>query len=303
MNQPLVSVCVIAYNSSSFILHTLQSIEQQTYSPIELIISDDCSTDHTVALCSEWLTNHNARFVSVRILTSLTNDGISPNVNRACRASQGEWVKCIAADDMLHPNCIADNVAYITSHPESHIVVSRMKVLYEEEGNTQLLDEPFLDSYAPFYEADAARQYRLLLRENYISAPTAFIKRATLALLNYTDERYPFIEDYPLWLKFTSSGYRVFFLDKPTVTYRMNHSVTRSAHVRFHPSFYHSQRLFVKEQLLPHYQLQDISYIYATYLALIQRYILFRLLGNKRNKLTCFVEKLFQKLYPHRSCK
>lgn len=301
MNQPLVSVCVIAYNSSSYILHTLQSIEQQTYSPIELIISDDCSTDHTVALCREWLAQHSARFVRTQIVTSLTNEGISPNVNRAYRVSKGDWVKTIAADDLLLPTCIADNVAYITSHPEAHLVVSRMKVLYEEEESTQLLDEPFLSTYAPFYQADAAKQYRLLLRENYISAPTAFIKRATLAQLNYTDERYPFIEDYPLWLKFTSSGYRVYFLDKATVTYRMSHSVTRVADVRFHPSFYYSQRRFVKEQILPHYRLQDISYIYTTYLTLIQRYILFRWLGNKRNKLTHFVEKLFQMLYPHRN--
>ena len=51
----LVSVCVLAYNSSKYILETLNSIKNQTYDTIELIISDDCSTDDTVALCTQWI--------------------------------------------------------------------------------------------------------------------------------------------------------------------------------------------------------------------------------------------------------
>ena len=51
-NNPLVSINVITYNSSKFVLETLESAKAQTYQNIELIVSDDCSTDNTVEICN-----------------------------------------------------------------------------------------------------------------------------------------------------------------------------------------------------------------------------------------------------------
>lgn len=55
MEQPLVSVSVITYNSAKTVLETLESIKAQTYQNLELIVSDDCSTDNTVELCRNWI--------------------------------------------------------------------------------------------------------------------------------------------------------------------------------------------------------------------------------------------------------
>ncbi len=53
--ETLVSIVVITYNSAKFILETLESSKAQTYKNIELIISDDCSTDNTVEICQQWI--------------------------------------------------------------------------------------------------------------------------------------------------------------------------------------------------------------------------------------------------------
>lgn len=55
IKNPLVSVIVITYNSSKYVLETLNSVAAQTYDNIELIISDDCSKDNTVEICRNWL--------------------------------------------------------------------------------------------------------------------------------------------------------------------------------------------------------------------------------------------------------
>lgn len=67
--DPLVSVSIITYNSSSTILETLDSIYSQSYQNIELIVSDDCSTDNTVEICKKWIDEHKDRFVRVELLT------------------------------------------------------------------------------------------------------------------------------------------------------------------------------------------------------------------------------------------
>lgn len=51
--NPLVSVVVITYNSSKYIVETLNSVKKQTYKNIELIITDDCSTDNTVSVIKD----------------------------------------------------------------------------------------------------------------------------------------------------------------------------------------------------------------------------------------------------------
>ena len=104
--QPLVSIIVITYNSSKYVLETLESAKAQTYQNIELIVSDDCSIDNTVEICREWIENNKERFVRTELITAEKNTGIPANCNRGVKAAQGEWVKLIAGDDILYNNCI-----------------------------------------------------------------------------------------------------------------------------------------------------------------------------------------------------
>ena len=55
MYLPVVSVVIITYNSSNTIIETLESIKSQTYNNIELVISDDNSSDNTLSVCYEWI--------------------------------------------------------------------------------------------------------------------------------------------------------------------------------------------------------------------------------------------------------
>ena len=103
MENKLVSVRVVSYNSAQTILDTLESIRKQTYQNIELIVSDDCSKDNTVELVYNWLEANKSRFVRTELITVPFNTGTSANVNRSIKACHGEWIKGIAADDILFP--------------------------------------------------------------------------------------------------------------------------------------------------------------------------------------------------------
>lgn len=222
--QPLVSVPVVTYNSAKTILETLESIKAQTYPNIELIISDDCSTDNTVGICREWMGQNKERFSRVEILTVEKNTGISGNDNRAQKACRGEWVKGIAGDDILKSNCIEEFVAYIQLYPEAKYVFCQM------EGFGRSKEE--VDEYMnrcfdySFFSLSPQEQYqRLLFKGNCIPAPALFynLERAKKDAY-YSDERIPMVDDYPKWIRLTRAGVNFSYLAKPLVKYRLSES-------------------------------------------------------------------------------
>lgn len=124
MRQPLVSINITTYNSSKFIIETLESAKMQTYQNIELIVSDDSSVDNTVELCKKWIEKNKERFVRCKVITVEKNTGIAANCNRAMNASNGEWIKELAGDDIFLPNCVEDNINYVMAHPEINILLA-----------------------------------------------------------------------------------------------------------------------------------------------------------------------------------
>ena len=109
--QPLVSIIVITYNSSKYVLETLESAKAQTYQNIELIVSDDCSTAIQWKSVREWIEKQRT-ICSYGVNYRRKNTGIPANCNRGVKAAQGEWVKLIAGDDILYNNCIEANIEY-----------------------------------------------------------------------------------------------------------------------------------------------------------------------------------------------
>ena len=111
--SPLVSVIVITYNSAEFVLQTLESINNQKYKNLELIISDDSSTDNTIEICENWVSLNSKFFTNCEIVNFMINTGIPANCSRGVAAANGKWIKLIAGDDLLMPNCISDNINFI----------------------------------------------------------------------------------------------------------------------------------------------------------------------------------------------
>lgn len=240
--QPLVSVIMITYNSSKYVSQTLDSIKEQTYKNIELIVADDCSTDDTVSVVEEWVEKNKNRFKAVVVVKAPANTGVAPNCNRGLHKSRGEWVKLIAGDDFLLSKCIAENINYVDKNSEAKVVFSRMNLLIN--GEISNLSYP-LDWQLNFFSADAVEQNRLLALRNHVwMAPAAFMRRMIRNKPVLFDEKYPFCEDYPLWLRLTASSVRLHYFDECTVVYRQENSTTRVSNNWWNVNYYKSIRSF-----------------------------------------------------------
>lgn len=223
-SKPLVSIIIITYNSSKFVIETLESCNQQSYQNLELIISDDGSTDDTVIVCKNWLEENNSRFIHTKLITTTANTGISANCNRGLQVSKGEWIKIIAGDDILISDCIKENFNFVIRRPEALVIHSKRLDYQENFQEKNFLEEYTLENH--YFGSDfisPLNQYKILLRQVLVSAPTVFIKKSLLEEVNGFDESIPMIEDWPLWLKITSAGYKIHYLNKATVKYRLHH--------------------------------------------------------------------------------
>lgn len=229
MNEkfPLVSVCIVTYNSAKFLVDTLDSIKNQTYDNIELIIGDDASKDNTVVICKKWITENKDRFISTTIVTQPTNKGVCNNLNACYSVAKGDWIKIIAGDDILLPNCISDYVSYIVEKPQADILFSKMihfsGDVYNKK-NSFYEDDSYTQGF--FLENDEKKLYSVA-RKNALAAPTLFHRNGIIQNLGGYDTDYCF-EDWPMWLKLLENHYKFDYIDKYTVAYR-HHSASVSS--------------------------------------------------------------------------
>ena len=248
---PLVSIVVVTYNSSKTIIETLRSIKDQTYPNIELIISDDASKDDTIVKCRNWIADNSNRFKETNIIVVDVNSGIPANCNRGVRASTGAFIKPIAGDDTLFPSGIMENVMYILQRPEIDILLSQMEIFetnFRDECSLGVWKSDALSNFFPD-EILANRQYEMLLDNDRIgNTPTIFLRRSIFEKIGYYDEDFPWIEDYPFWLKATKAGIKIYFLDLVTVKYRKHiSSIHNNGSVQFMmPSYFLNERIRIK---------------------------------------------------------
>lgn len=294
----LVSVIVITYNSEAFVLETLISIKNQTYKQIELIISDDSSTDNTVSMCKNWINENSERFVSTEVVEFNKNTGVTKNCNRGLSMAKGEWIKIIAGDDLLINTCINDFMIYVSESIEKvNVVIGACLVFINTPSLINLIG---IQYDAIFYNSNLTcrDQYLMLQKSNRPHAPGSFIRHSFLLDIGRFDENYTTIEDYPLWWKVTKSGNIIFGLPKPMVYYRLHKkSVFGSQSVKdFDKIVKNSYWLtyhFRRDKIYP--ELDWISKIVFNQLHL--RNVLLKKCGNTHKNISCKILLLIFEIF------
>lgn len=118
-SYPLVSIGIPTYNSRGKIANALQSIWQQQYPNIEIIVSDNCSDDNTEQLCACIGKDHN---LFIRYYRQQRNIGLMPNFEFVLKQAAGEFFMWVADDDTLEPGILKKYVNFLLTHPEHSLV-------------------------------------------------------------------------------------------------------------------------------------------------------------------------------------
>lgn len=236
---PLVSVVVITYRSAHYVRKTLDSVLNQDYDNLELIISDDCSPDNTMEIVSNWIQDNqvkiNLRNLKLKVVTTDQNGGICHNYNNGLKYAHGKWIKYIAGDDILEPDCISTFVNYASQCNDKLFICGTKP--FTDSGRK--LPQRLLPS--EWFSGDCKSQEKLIVKKGtIIEGPTLFIDREVLESLGGFEEKYPFIEDYPLCMKFLKNGYRINLVPHHLIRYREYPESVSRGDPRFATSIFHA---------------------------------------------------------------
>lgn len=216
LGRPLVSVIAVCFNHERWVINTLESIINQTYKEIELIIIDDASSDSSQYL----IVNYVRGKKSVEIILHNTNMGICFTLNEGIRLAKGKYIQVIACDDELLPDKIEMQVAEFEDAlqlDDSIGVLYSDAYLMNEEGvygNARFIQRARL-----FYEIPEKNIHDRLLKGNFIPAPSALIRKYVFDDMGGYDENLYF-EDYEFWLR-VSKKYSFIYSDKIKTKYRV----------------------------------------------------------------------------------
>lgn len=130
----LVSVCIPTYNGEEYLREALYSVKTQTYQNIEVIISDDNSTDNTLEICEEF--KKEVPF-PVTIIKHNPN-GIGANWDNCIEKANGKFIKFLFQDDLLEPNCLEAFIAIADKTKEKVFFCKRNLI---NEGGNIILNE------------------------------------------------------------------------------------------------------------------------------------------------------------------
>lgn len=132
---PLVSICIPTYNGDKYLTETLECAINQTYPNIEIIITDDCSTDNTTSIC-EFYAKQDRR---IKFYQNKTNLGLKGNwceaIDRTNKDS--DWIKFLFQDDLMHTSTVEKMIDCALSTNVNFVLCDR-EYIFEKEVTSDI---------------------------------------------------------------------------------------------------------------------------------------------------------------------
>lgn len=192
--SPLVSVIIPCYNHEQFVKDCIQSVIDQTYENIELIIIDDGSKDCSVEKIKKMIPACNKRFINFEF-RSHPNKGLSATLNEAIEWCKGEFISILASDDLFLENKIKIQSDYLI---ENNNCVACF-------GGYILIDKDSKELYTLTKNNVSYSFEDIILHKHDLPAPTQMIRLEALKKVEGYSEDI-IIEDWYMWLKLSKVG-------------------------------------------------------------------------------------------------
>ncbi len=208
VNNPLVSIRVLAYNHEKYIAQCIEGIiSQKTNFPFEIIIGEDCSTDATRQICR----NYKEKYPEIiNLIENERNLGVVANGERTIAAYRGKYIAWCDGDDFwIDEYKLQKQINVLEQNSNLAVCFHSVKIIYEESNQKPIISNPQQKQISTIYD---------LAFGNFIHSPSVVFRRglydANLEILKTIPAR-----DYAVHLLNASKG-DIFFINEVMAVYR-----------------------------------------------------------------------------------
>ncbi|WP_297426227.1 glycosyltransferase [Clostridium sp.] len=258
-NSNLVSVLVLSYNNLQYINDCLNSILNQNYPYIEIIVSDDFSNNFQKEEIEQYIKfNKKDNLINYVISQNSSNLGIVKNLNNAIRLGTGNYFINLACDDVFFDSGVISSI--IDFYSKTNYLVAAGKIAqYDEQLRGCLLTTPVWQ-YIKYTYGNPIDCYRMLCAGNFIPSPGMSYKRELIERYGLYDEEYRLMEDYPRWLYLTRNGCSIGYLDRFVVKYRKG-GISNNRNAAIDKMLKEDLELVQSKEILPYINsIKDVVY-------------------------------------------
>ncbi len=206
--KPWVSVICTCYNQAAYVLASLQSVVEQTYPNVELIVIDNASTDGS----SDRIADFCAQYPATHFIQNTLNRGICRAFNQGLALATGAFVIDLAADDIMLPNRVTRQVEKFLSLPAYYGVVFSNAAYIDANGAFLRHHHPVRPDGRTTERVPAGDVFQDVLTRYFINTPTMMMRRDMLTDLGGYDETLAY-EDFDLWVR-SARSYRYAYIDE-----------------------------------------------------------------------------------------
>ena len=206
--KPWVSVICTSYNHEAYVEQALQSVVDQQYPNVELIVIDNGSQDGSAERIAAFVRQHPA----VRFIKNPANLGLNRAFNQGLALAGGRYVIDLAADDVLLPDRIARQTDLFEQLAGPYAVVFSNAAYIDEQGHQTAMHYPVDASGHARVKAPSGDVFKPILESYFICTPTMMMRRDVLNELGGYDETLSF-EDFDFWVR-SARLYHYAYLDE-----------------------------------------------------------------------------------------
>lgn len=199
IDKQTVSICIPTFNGAGHLENTLKSVVAQSYSNLEIIISDHGSTDSTESIVRNFI----AQDSRIQLVKCEDKSSVASNWNYAIQHSKGNLVKLLCQDDILLKNCITQQVAALEQNSDAVFCFSPRDVITPK--NRRILKSRGIKAKSGYVSLSDILSQLIKSGTNIVGEPcTTLIRRNALEAVG--EFRGAYLIDLDMWIRLWEMG-------------------------------------------------------------------------------------------------
>lgn len=207
-DEPKVSIIIISFNQKDFISEAIEGAINQNYKHLEIVISDDGSTDGTAQIIHQWQMRFPRRLVA---LLNKDNVGITRNCNRALRACSGDFITIIGGDDIMLPGKVAAQIDWFKQDENRVLCGHAIETIFADGSRS-----PYA---GPFQGSEGVGPDSFIRNGGVLPAISIMVRKSSIPNHGF-EEAIPIASDFLFWIEVLMAGGKFGYIEGVFAKYR-----------------------------------------------------------------------------------